>query len=263
MFERPGRLVVLAALWMLPACGNVEKSKPVTEESKPAGATRYALCAPIPAEHMGDWKAMLEEMKTKRDEHVASNKTAGIDQEIIFLQETPEGAAAVVYFEGSDLEHMMSRRGAAQDAHTQWFVSQITSIHHLPEKLDQLPTNAMVFQGDVTGIEGATQPFALAAPILPGKEAAHAAFVADLAGPRHAEWEASRRARGIAKEHVWNQKNPDGSTMTVVYFEVTDPANLSKPATSEFETWFGQQLLEIHGIPLDGPMPANTLAASF
>ena len=256
-------LWALSALLLLPACSNVQKTEPVAEEPMVQGAATYALCAAIPQDQLGNWKAMIDEMKAKRDAHLASNKACGIEEETIFLQETPEGAAAVVYFEGKDLEHMMSRRDAAEDEHTKWFMSQITSIHHLPENMDEMSANEMVFEGDVSGVQGSLKQFALAAPILPGKEAAHTAFVAELAGARHAAWEESRRSRGIAREHAWNQKNPDGSTMTVVYFEVTDPANLNTPPTSEFETWFRQQIMDIHGIPLEAPMPANVLAASF
>lgn len=264
MYSKRRWLFAILPVLILSACAPKQEAEPVaTEEPAATGATHYALCAPIPADQLASWKAFVAELEAERAEHVASNTAAGITREEIWLQESPQGAAAVVYFEGTDLGTMMARREAATDAHSQKFVTRIRAIHGLPEKLTDMPQNTLAFQGDVEGIAGELRSFAMAAPIIPGKEAAHAAFCAELAGPRHEQWLASRRARGIAKEYAWNQHNPDGSVMTVVYFEVTDPANLSKPAEGEFEQWFAQQLLEIHGIPVGGTMPANTLVATF
>jgi hypothetical protein len=265
MFSRRSwRWFAMLAVLALPACTSVQESDTVAEEPVATeGMTTYALCAPIPADQVDAWKAMIEEMDTNRDAHVAANASVGVDREHVWLQETPDGATAVVVFQGTDLGGLMARRAAAEDEHSQWFVKQITSIHGLPEDLGSMPANEMVFQGDVDGIEGETQPYALAAPLLPGKVEAHAAMLAEFEGPRREAWLESRRARGIAKEYVWNQTAPDGSIFTVVYFEITDPANLSSPSQSEFETWFRDQIMGIHGIPADAPFPANVLAGSY
>ncbi len=102
---------------------------------------------------------------------------------------------------------------------------------------------------------------ALAFPILPGKLDAWKRFVQEMAGPRRSEHEASRRRMGVSVERVWHQTTPQGD-LAIVYEEADDLAQgLPRLAASQepFDVWFKQQVLEIHGVdfnqPLPGPLP--------
>jgi hypothetical protein len=82
-------------------------------------------------------------------------------------------------------------------------------------------------------------------------------FAAELAGPRRAEFEASRARLGITREHVWLQETPQG-TMAVVFLEAEDIGGaLAGLASSQdpFDQWWHEQIKAIHGIDLTQPLP--------
>jgi len=82
-----------------------------------------------------------------------------------------------------------------------------------------------------------------------------------MAGPRHGEYEASRKRLGISREVAYLQQTPQGD-MAVVYFEVQDIPSVFEGfgrSQEPFDVWFREQVKEIHGIdfsePLPGPLP--------
>jgi len=110
--------------------------------------------------------------------------------------------------------------------------------------------------------DGANRAAALAAPILPGQQAAFSDLIRILR-ERSEEWEESRRAKGIAREYVWEQRSPEGS-YAIVYFEALDAAGvlgrLMGPSELEFDTWFREQVSQVHGLdPDDVPAPNERL----
>jgi hypothetical protein len=99
--------------------------------------------------------------------------------------------------------------------------------------------------------------FAIAFPVLPGKTPAWQAFMTELAGPRKAEFDASRRALGI-RERTFHEPTPMGD-FVVVTLEGDDPAGAFAKfgqGTDEFTTWFKAQVMEAHGIDLAAPPAA-------
>lgn len=105
--------------------------------------------------------------------------------------------------------------------------------------------------------------YAFAVPVLPGQEEADRRFIADIQGPRRAEYEATWRRFGVRAERIWHQVTPQG-TLAVVYLELDDPAQLfGGLATSDdpFVVWFREKILAIHGLDLSQPQvgPPNEL----
>ena len=101
---------------------------------------------------------------------------------------------------------------------------------------------------------------AFAAPIMPGKVDVHRELCESFAGPRKAEYDASRKALGITKELVWHQQTPNG-TLAVVVIEADDVATVfQRMATADtpFDKEFAQQVAEIHGMDLNAPPPPPT-----
>jgi Family of unknown function (DUF6176) len=102
---------------------------------------------------------------------------------------------------------------------------------------------------------------ASAFPILPGKTEQWKHFSQEMVGPRHSEYEASRKRLGISREAAYLQQTPQGD-MAVVYFEVQDIASVFEGfgrSQEPFDVWFREQVKEIHGLdfsaPLPGPLP--------
>lgn len=92
-------------------------------------------------------------------------------------------------------------------------------------------------------------------PILPGKTDEWREFIAELNGPRNAEFTASRAAAG-AHERTYLQSTPAGD-LVIVTLEADDPSRSfgqMMAATDPFSLWFKGRVREIHGVDLSTPM---------
>ncbi len=89
---------------------------------------------------------------------------------------------------------------------------------------------------------------AVAFPILPGKTDEWRAWMAELNGPRRAEFQASRRNAGI-HERTFLQSTPMGD-LVIVTVEGDDPGRAFgtlMSAKDDFSTWFIGRATEVHG----------------
>jgi hypothetical protein len=97
---------------------------------------------------------------------------------------------------------------------------------------------------------------AVAFPILPGKTEEWRQFIAELNGPRHAEFVESRKRVG-AQERTFLQPTPMGD-LVIVTLEAEDPAKSFGQfvsSTDAFALWFLDRVKAIHGVDLAAPMP--------
>jgi hypothetical protein len=101
-------------------------------------------------------------------------------------------------------------------------------------------------------------------PVPPERFDAWRAAVAEMAGPRRAEFAAARRRQGIHRQIVWVQQTPEGPR-EILLMETPDPARaFAEMATSQhpFDVWFRQVLLDTTGTDLTqpaGPPPEQIL----
>jgi hypothetical protein len=92
-------------------------------------------------------------------------------------------------------------------------------------------------------------------PILPGKTAEWRSFLAELEGPRNAEWAESRKRVGV-RERAYLQPTPMGD-LVILTLEGDDPARSfgqMVSATDPFTLWFIERVKAIHGVDLATPM---------
>jgi hypothetical protein len=104
---------------------------------------------------------------------------------------------------------------------------------------------------------------AVAFPILPGKTADWHKFMAEINGPRRAEFVASRERVG-AHERTYLQPTPMGD-LVIVTFEAEDPGKAFAQmvhATDPFTLWFLEQVKALHGVDLTQPMPGGGLPST-
>jgi hypothetical protein len=101
-------------------------------------------------------------------------------------------------------------------------------------------------------------------PIPPERFAAWRAAVAEMAGPRNAEFAAARRRQGIHRQAVWVEQTPEGPR-EILLIETADPGHaFAEMASSQdpFDVWFRQVLLDTFGLDLtqpSGPPPEQIL----
>lgn len=92
-----------------------------------AGGTPYALIAPIVKGKEAQWKQVLSDISgPKKAEWEASRKALGIHKEMVWLQKTPMGDVAVVYFDAKDPSVIMAPPKSDFD---KWFMTQLTEVH--------------------------------------------------------------------------------------------------------------------------------------
>jgi hypothetical protein len=94
-------------------------------------------------------------------------------------------------------------------------------------------------------------------PIVPGKEKLDRETLDEMVGSRRDEFQSALREAGLTRQMVWHQQTPDG-TVAVVYLEGDDAAaGMQKFSSSEapFNTWFRDQMKEVHGIDISAGPP--------
>ncbi len=106
---------------------------------------------------------------------------------------------------------------------------------------------------------------AFALPLQPGQTEPWRHWSTELAGPKQAEYRASRQRFGITVERAYLQQTPMGN-FVVVYIETGDIERaMGGLATSQdpFDVWFRQKGLELWGIDLGQPDAAPMLDSLF
>ncbi len=99
---------------------------------------------------------------------------------------------------------------------------------------------------------------ALAVPIVPGKLETWEAWIAELNGPRKAEFDDMNQRFGVTNHRAWLQQTPDGHQMVIAVHDGPGGDEfLGKVATSEneFDVWFRNSVADVHGLDLSGPLP--------
>lgn len=91
----------------------------------------HAIVAPILPGKVDAWKAFVEELGGVRcAEFDASRRELGL-RERVYLQETPQGAFAVVTWEGAEPQKAMQMIGMKTGPFAEWFRSKVKELHGL------------------------------------------------------------------------------------------------------------------------------------
>jgi hypothetical protein len=86
----------------------------------------YAFMTPIKPGKDAEWKAYVAEMQgARRDELVASRRKAGLTRERVWLQHTPMGDFAVVYWHADDIGRAFQYLMTSQDPFDAWFRDKV------------------------------------------------------------------------------------------------------------------------------------------
>jgi hypothetical protein len=105
---------------------------------------------------------------------------------------------------------------------------------------------------------------AMTLAIPPEKFSSWRSAVAEMTGPRRAEFAAARRRQGVNRQGVWVQQGPEGRREILV-MEVEDPHRAFElMATSQepFDVWLREVLLDTYKLDLTqspGPLPEQIL----
>lgn len=103
--------------------------------------------------------------------------------------------------------------------------------------------------------------FAMAAPLLPGKTDAWRKWIAEMEGPRAAEFADFNARRGLTRHAAWLQQTPMGDIVAVFIEGPGAEAFMATVAASddEFDVWFRDNVREVHGLDFSNPPPLPEL----
>ena len=105
---------------------------------------------------------------------------------------------------------------------------------------------------------------AVAFPILPGKTEQWRRFIAEMNGPRRAEYEAWAQPSGV-HWRIFLQQTPQGD-LVIATAEGADPARAFQQTGAgddAFTQWWVQQIQDIHGVDLRQPPPGPLPELAF
>ena len=96
----------------------------------------YAFANPIQKGKLDAWKKYAAEMSgPKRAEFEASRKRVGLSKEKVWLQKTPMGDFAVVYWEANDIKKVFEQFATSNDPFDKWFREKVLiEIHGMDLK---------------------------------------------------------------------------------------------------------------------------------
>jgi hypothetical protein len=96
------------------------------------------------------------------------------------------------------------------------------------------------------------------APLATGKLDEWKTWVAELNGPRKAEFEDMNARHALSEHRAYLQPMPDESSAVLVVYEGPGADNFLPSVMAsdhEFDRWFVSNVAELHGMDSTGPMP--------
>jgi hypothetical protein len=208
---------------------------------------------------------------TRKEEHEDYLRRYHLVKEYGWIQGTPMGDMFTIYYEATD-DFLAENRmfAASTQPFDVWFKQRAGQL--LGQDLNTpLPPDfvEVLYETHDVAATGREKPLALASQVLPGKTDALRQLIADLTGPRKAEFQDAHRRFGAVKQNVYLEHTPQGD-LTVYYEESADPvANLQKFGQSQdpFDVWWKERLLDVTGIdysqPFPGPLPELILSTTM
>lgn len=98
---------------------------------------------------------------------------------------------------------------------------------------------------------------AFAIPVVPGAEQLDIDTLGEMDGARREEYVAAMKDAGLTRHAIFHQETPNG-TMAIVLVESDDPTtalNRFGGSDAPFNSWFRDQMREVHGVDLSEPAP--------
>jgi hypothetical protein len=232
--------------------------------------TEAVIAVPIRADRTAAWEAALHELVGPRyEEYRASRTRFGLTSQTTFLQHTPMGDLALIHLTGPDIHRAFHAMSSSREPWDVKWREMTLDLHGIDftQGTRVMPAITKAFEmasGDVAG----TSPFLFAVPIDPQRIADVRALVAELTGPRRAEYVRSRERIGVRRELAFLETTGTGAAL-VFYWRAADPqASMRRlvDSTEPFDRWLAEVVAPLHPVPLAtlvGTVSANRLIAQY
>ena len=106
----------------------------------------YAFMSPVQPGKLQSWMHYVREMKTTyKNDMAASRRNLGLTREEVWLQQMPEGAFAVVYWEAPDIAKVFQTLMTSDAPFDKWFRDRILiEVHGMSPSAPPPPMNEKV-----------------------------------------------------------------------------------------------------------------------
>jgi hypothetical protein len=106
----------------------------------------FPMAPPIlPGQAEGIRRMREEALGPRRSEYEESRRRMGITKEMAWVQQTPMGEIALVYWEVEDPQRALQEMAESQDQFDAWFRQFIQNVHGVDIAGDQPPSSELVF----------------------------------------------------------------------------------------------------------------------
>lgn len=107
----------------------------------------YAFVQPIKPGMTQRWRELVSEIKGPRKAEIAaSRKSAGLTREEVWLQSTPMGDMAVVYWEAPDINRVFKTLMTSTAPIDKWFAKEVfVGVHGMDPSAPPPPINEKVY----------------------------------------------------------------------------------------------------------------------
>jgi hypothetical protein len=111
------------------------------------GLESYGFVQPVKPGKTAAWKKYIEEAKgPRKKELAASRKKAGLVKEQVWLQSTPMGDFAVVYWEAKGIKKVFQHFMTSADPFDKWFLEKfLVEVHGMNPSAPPPPMNEQVW----------------------------------------------------------------------------------------------------------------------
>jgi len=115
------------------------------------GMAYYAFINPVISGKLEAWKGFVQEMKGPRNKELReSRKKVGLTVEKVWLQRTPMGEFAVVYWEAEDIGRVFDRLIKSEEPFDKWFRDNILiGVHGMDFSKPLPPMNELVLDSKI------------------------------------------------------------------------------------------------------------------
>ncbi len=108
--------------------------------------TKYAFMAPVKADKMADWRRYIGEIKGARHAELKESRDKmGLSREEVWLQHTPMGDFAVVYWEAPDIGKVFKQMMSSDAPFDKWFRDHVlVEVHGMDPGAPPPPMNEAI-----------------------------------------------------------------------------------------------------------------------
>src|SRR5437588_984800 len=209
---------------------------------------KFCFAIPIVAGKRGVIDEMDAYTHQHMDEYTKSRERAGITMERVSVMASPMGEFVVPYVEGSRGFRQVLEAFKSGGDYDKFFLQKNQELSGVDfAAVAAPPEPEMIAEWIDPAVTERKRGIAFCAPFAPGKSEEARAFAKEAYVTRRAEFQESRRAKGVNQEIIFLNHTPNGD-IACVYIEGDDPVagnRMFAESRSAYDVWFKDECKKV------------------